>query len=189
MTEVKADLAIPDIWYDFYARLVPGAAFAFGMRFLYQGQWILPDATEALILTAAGYFVGLLSLPIGSTVAHALLSFVYRKDGKDGHAYVAGVQAKLNPESRRALVLSKMYAESVFFGQVTFLVAFLFAASLYWRADRAVSLVLVALAVYAPLGAWDAAKRRQGKAHEYDGPTSAAAVSREATSTKESAAS
>jgi len=73
---INTQLTIPDIWYDFYARLLPGLYFVFIARYTIQSGWNSPNTSEILIIFIAGYFSGLLFQPVASTVTNYVFSHV-----------------------------------------------------------------------------------------------------------------
>jgi hypothetical protein len=80
---IKTELNIPDLWYDFYARLLPGAAFVTALWLIFQKD--LPDWKEIVLLAFASYFCGLIAQPIASriTVWIEYLIELLRKQDKD----------------------------------------------------------------------------------------------------------
>src|SRR5262245_17290860 len=111
MTEIKTELKIPDLWYDFYARLLPGAAFVAAIYILWPGPLSWPEPFQAVILVAVGYVSALVSQPIASPLSHLIHWLVARRKAY----YVESVAKKLNP--REASILDKMHGEVTFFTQ------------------------------------------------------------------------
>jgi len=114
------DLKVPDLWYDLYARLLPGGAFVAVIRVLILSKIDVPSYSELLVLGAAGYFCGLLSQPIASNVARLMERLSEQWKEKD-RLYVRNVQVRLGRGSREAMILSKMHGEVVFFSQLAVL--------------------------------------------------------------------
>ena len=163
---IKTELNIPDIWYDFYARLLPGTCFLFASRYLIQTEWIVPNATESFLLFAAGYFTGLFFQPLASIIVNFEFGYVQKEKGVD---YVADVQAKVGAESRRSKILSKMQAATVFFAQLLISVCCLIALYFYLGLDRKLVLIVLFLALpYSAFGIRNVAKRRFIKAKRYE---------------------
>jgi hypothetical protein len=80
-TDVKADLHIPDLWYDFYARILPGSLFVFGLRYYYLSINTLPDLDEVVVLTIVGFVCGLFSQPVASRLTKAVYKIVEKRSG------------------------------------------------------------------------------------------------------------
>lgn len=117
--DVKADVTIPDIWYDVYARLMPGAAFVFGTRYVVLPEWKTPTPTELVTILLAGLFVGLVSQPMASWLVKALERRRWPND--NAAERIAQLEAQLGPESRHAKILSKAMGEAQFFSQLLWL--------------------------------------------------------------------
>lgn len=162
---IKTELNIPDIWYDFYARLLPGSFLVFSARYFIQNKWIVPTATETFLLISAGYFLGLFFQPLASSIAK--LAFE-RTNGKTGAESIADVQAKVGAESRRSKVLSKMQAETVFFAQLIISDCLLLVLYFYSGLDKIhVLFALILVLPYLIFGLNNVAKRRFQKASRY----------------------
>jgi len=66
------DLYIPEIWYDFFVRFLPGAAFVSAIRLLFFPIYTVsdyPEFKELVALAIAGYILGLISEPISTLIA------------------------------------------------------------------------------------------------------------------------
>lgn len=66
--EIKTELSIPDLWFDFYARFIPGCVFVTAVRFYSLGIKALPETGEFVFLAGVSYFVGILAQPISSRI-------------------------------------------------------------------------------------------------------------------------
>ncbi len=167
-TDIKTELRIPDIWLDFYGRLIPGTVFLFALRVFILDKANLPNAIELLLTVFGGYFIGLLSNPISSFLKKHLFRYAEKKTGK-GSQFVAKVQAKLGQESRRALILSKMHAECLFYVQ-------LFVLSCIWKIvyifykglDAKITVIFIVIILYLSFCAWEATNGRLRKAEMYN---------------------
>jgi hypothetical protein len=120
----KADLRIPDLWFDFYARLLPGCAFVATIYILAGcGRTGWPSATAAVILAAAGYFSASVTQPITSLATRALHAWAapgkINKEKKWGFneraTYV--LELKQGLSRHEGEILSKMHGETTFFAQ------------------------------------------------------------------------
>lgn len=116
--ELKSELKIPDLWYDFYARLLPGSLFIAGLRTLYFGNYMIPTLRDGLVLLGASYLVGLASQPLSSRITGWIQTLGERIAGINDKCFVRRIQHNFHHDSRQALVLSKMHAEVAFFVQV-----------------------------------------------------------------------
>lgn len=138
---VKSELRIPDLWFDFYARLLPGTFFVALMRVCVFDKRTIPEGIEILVLLAVGYFVGLFFAPIASWVIGKIEANVGvnelatkdierwlkedrrldEKQRKDPRVFVEKVQYALERESNQAVILDKMHGECTFFVQTALL--------------------------------------------------------------------
>jgi hypothetical protein len=111
MAEIKTELKIPDLWYDFYARLLPGAAFVGAIYILLPGAPSWPTPFQTIILVAVGYVCALVSQPLASPLSHLIHWLVA---GRKWY-YVESVGKKLT--AHEASILDKMHGEVTFFTQ------------------------------------------------------------------------
>lgn len=162
---IKTELKIPDVWYDFYARLLPGIFLIFASRYFIQKEWIVPVATETFLLVIAGYFLGLFFQPLASNIVKLVFKYTKPKISADK---IAEVQAKVGAESRRSKVLSKMQAETVFFAQLVIGDCLLLALYFYSGLGKIHILITLFLVLpYSIFGLRNVAKRRFEKAIRY----------------------
>ena len=115
---IHTKLNIPDLWFDFYARFLPGVAFvAVGRVVLFPCHGI-PKGGEMVIIAFAGYLCGLLVQPISSYITGHIGRRIARKEGHD-HLYIRKLSDRLHKSSRsrEAMILSKMHGETTFFVQ------------------------------------------------------------------------
>ncbi len=135
--EVSTEIRIPDVWYDFYARLVPGSVVVAAFYVLMCEKTIQPDGWEIVLILASGYVLSLFSQPISSRLTgglHRLSESIYGKN----RTYVREIQRKLGTTSRQSMILSKMHGEVTFFVQMFVLSLALLAidkfGSVHWPA-------------------------------------------------------
>ncbi|MBI4810369.1 MAG: hypothetical protein HY800_02795 [Ignavibacteriales bacterium] len=123
--EIKTELKIPDLWYDFYSRFLPGVIFVSGLRTLYYNICTFPNLPEVLVLLGAAYIAGLLTQPLSSQIIR-FVHYLARKLAKiNDPLYIKRIQIRLGQESRPTLILSKMHGEVAFFVQAMTLMAVL----------------------------------------------------------------
>lgn len=123
--DVKTEFKIPDLWFDFYVRFIPGTVFIACLRFFNQDQEIIPDTNEFLILLGAAYFIGLITSPLSSRLAKFIehrAEIIYSKRNKiKQRNWVRKLQYDLGRESRDSLLLSKMHGEITMFVELALL--------------------------------------------------------------------
>jgi hypothetical protein len=126
------DLKVPDLWYDAYARLMPGALFVGLTRALVLQKPDVPSATEVAILAGLGYVVAFMSQPFASILARVTKNWAENKGSqKYGAGYVREVQARIGPKSQEAAILNKMQGEIMAFCQ--FVVLGIVFMTLQWK--------------------------------------------------------
>lgn len=69
---IQTELKIPDLWYDFYARILPVAAFVAAMRLLIFRKSALRGILEIVLLAFTGYFCALITNPVASRIARRI---------------------------------------------------------------------------------------------------------------------
>jgi hypothetical protein len=111
MTDIKVELNIPDLWYDFYARLLPGAIFVAAIYFLWPDAPSWPTALQTVMLLAAGYVSALVSQPVASELTWGIEWLVAGMK----HLYVERIAQNVTPHESQ--ILSKMHSEVTFFTQ------------------------------------------------------------------------
>jgi hypothetical protein len=166
--DVKAELNIPDLWYDFYSRLLPGFLFVLGWRYFYFSITAIPTLDELILLFVIGYFCGLFSQPIASTII--LLVFrlveVFQKDKIEKY-FIRTVQIKIGLETNASRILSKMHGEVAFFIQVFLLSIILFSSGLFLFKEK-LSYYYLILPLLSFLLSLNVAYRRLKRAKEYN---------------------
>jgi hypothetical protein len=159
MTDIKVELNIPDLWYDFYARLLPGAIFVAAIYILWPGDHSLPTALPTVMLLAAGYVSALVSQPIASELSLGIEWGV----AKMKHFHVERIAQKLTPHESQ--ILSKMHGEVTFFTQcfvLSFVVLLLQLMPLFELKHRGWWwLTVLAAIVFVGLAALTASRRRR----------------------------
>ncbi len=70
MASFSANLDIPEIWYDFYVRLLPGTTFVSVLWFVILGNKFKPDVINLMIIVFAGYVLGFCVNPISSYITN-----------------------------------------------------------------------------------------------------------------------
>lgn len=113
---IKTEIAIPDNWYDFYTRLLPGTYFVTVAYLLLFKKLQFPSFQEMIILLGAAYLFGLMILPVSILLREFLSKrmdkgFSEKKDSTEKVSYIIG------REKRDSLIISKMYAEEIFYWQ------------------------------------------------------------------------
>lgn len=121
--EVKTEFRIPDLWYDFYARLIPGTAFIVALRIFSFNNKSVPESNEIFMLLGAAYFAGLMTQPLASRLVSKIDDFaqwIYSKEKEavTGDNWTRKLQFQLGRTSRDSLILSKMHGETTMFVQI-----------------------------------------------------------------------
>lgn len=119
MSPITTELNIPDIWYDFLGRLLPGYAFLSSIWLIVKGT-IEPSTLVAVLAIPASYIIGFTCQPITLILTKWLEKKAADKNCVEEH-FVSLSQNSVGTDSRRSLILSKIGAETVFFSQVVFL--------------------------------------------------------------------
>ena len=161
-TNVQTELKIPDLWFDFYARFLPGAAFVASLYFLRGGQSV-PAGLHVALLALAGYVCGLVIQPASSEITELLECWVAKIRTGDPF-YVFRVA-----ESDPRMILPKMHGETTFFVQSSVLAAILFSMQLVpaffgFDCSRTWPKVTLAVALGLFLGGVEVACRRVRRA-------------------------
>ncbi len=130
--EITTELHIPDLWYDFFARLLPGITFIAALRVLALSNTTFPDFPEMIVLTFAGYISALITQPLSSWLTGLIESKVGRlpPGEQDRIVFIRKIQKKFGESSRQTLILGKMHAESTFFVQLAVLSLIVFVIQL-----------------------------------------------------------
>jgi len=159
---IRAELRIPDIWYDFFTRLLPGYAFWASIWYLVKGPEE-PGTMTAVLAVPAGYFIALAVQPVTLILIKWLEKQAER--GKESD-FVVKIQSLLGPETRRSLILSKIGAELTFFSQVVIL-SLVASAAAFYQKKFSFGFVGIIVSCYAAFGAFTYAKHRVKKAESY----------------------
>lgn len=129
-TSIEAKLNIPDLWYDFYARFLPGLAFVAALYYFLIDVPKMPDGNMIIVGIFAGYLTGLITQPISSRLAgwiHRIVASVHHEDP----LYVD--YAKKQFDNRHSMIISKMHGETVFFIQCAILCIFFLSTQIYFK--------------------------------------------------------
>ncbi len=170
MPELKADMKIPDLWYDFYARLLPGCVFlGLTWHFVYGHPWP-SSALAAAIAVGAAYCCALVSQPISSRLVVWIETRCVRGVGNEHPGdYVNRIQKALGTDSRRSMIISKMHGEVTFHAQMAVLGAILCILQVekHGLDHTRTAWNLLAVAVFLAF-AYEVAARRVDRARKYD---------------------
>lgn len=115
--ELKSKWILPDFWYDFFGRLLPGMIFVYGVLLIRNGAFYMPAQDQWVFILFAGYISGFLLSPVSS--------FLVNRIDRGKSDEVASIQYKLDSRSSKAMLLSKMKAEIMFFSQLSLFSLFL----------------------------------------------------------------
>jgi hypothetical protein len=63
---IKVDFNPPDVWYDFYARVLPGTTFAAYLFFVFSAKPDVPNGSGIIILLMVGYVAGFITQPLST---------------------------------------------------------------------------------------------------------------------------
>jgi len=159
---INADLKIPDLWYDFYARFLPGVLFVAALYILWPGSLSMPSGWSVSILAFAGYIAGLTVQPISSEITGLFHgNIAQRVTGDKDYVYR---QNHLDP----IRILSKMHGETTFFIQCTILgILFLILQNIpaiQLKRNHVTVVINVIVIIFASLMAADTAWRRVKRA-------------------------
>lgn len=126
------DLKIPDLWFDFYARFLPGLAFIAYVRVLVNGCFSIPNLIEFISLLLLGFIYGLILQPISALLVDLIQKYTDKWHNKDHEInIVKKIQYDIDRDSRDSMIISKMHAEVTFFVQMALFVLISFFYRLY----------------------------------------------------------
>lgn len=114
---LKTEISIPDNWYDFYTRLLPGTYFIAVIRVANFNRIDFPDLYELLVLLGASYLLGFIVQPFSLMIFELIKKRVKVANYKSGDDFVNEIKHRLGRENRDSLILSKMHAEALFYLQ------------------------------------------------------------------------
>ena len=117
MDSIKTELKIVDLWYDFYARFLPGTIFISLIRWVMLRIDNVPSGEEIFVFIGAGYAAGLIIQPISSLLVDFLESIVERNEKN----FVKKVRLTKGIPDTESKVLSKMHGETTFYTQLSVL--------------------------------------------------------------------
>ena len=118
--KVNTELKIPDLWFDIYARFLPGAGFIAALYYMAGGTRNI-TTLEVIMLIFVGYLAALVIQPISSEITSKLHDYV-AKHNHLHRLYVRVITKKHDPKR----ILSKMHGETTFFAQASLLSLILF---------------------------------------------------------------
>ena len=119
MAGFNAEVRIPDLWYDVYARLLPGSVFVAVVRYCVVGNVGAPSAPELLPLGMAAYICGLAIHPLSAVVTRRVF---LRAESSIKEDFVLDVQHQLRATSSHEVrILQKLHGEVAFFVQLSVL--------------------------------------------------------------------
>jgi len=173
--DIQANLEIPDIWFDFLARFLPGVSFVTMVWFVFLKK-PAPTGLEAILgVIFAGYVAGLITSPPASRIARIIESRAGKlpKGEEDRVKFIRRVQAKLSYSSRQTLLIGKMHAEVVFFVQLAIFSLLLIVVELYKGISfyPIIAVTIILLPIFF-LEAYEVASRRFERARgEYEALT------------------
>jgi hypothetical protein len=178
MADLQAKLKIPDLWYDFYARFLPGSVFVAYIYYYLLVTPTWPTSLQAVILGIGAYLCGLVTQPLASVLTKLLHTWVEGrreqlenmpkneqkddelKKGKKRVPYVLQIAQYLEPHERN--ILSKMHGEVSFFAQCFILSLTLIGLQVILGVQLGSVKVKVAVALFAlSLGLLQAYQRRR----------------------------
>jgi hypothetical protein len=165
--DIKADLQIPDLWYDFYARLLPGSLFVLGLRYFCFSIKSLPSISDFVVLMIFGFICGLFSQPIASKLTWIVDRLAEKSSGITDEFFIRKLQARLKPDSNSARVLGKMHGEIIFFVQIFFLSIVLFIWA-RWGCQSKIPFSFLILPVISAVYAIDMAFKRIERARLFE---------------------
>jgi hypothetical protein len=116
--ELKTEIQIPDLWFDFYARFLPGTAFVGLARTFIFLKTTMPSLSESVILVFLGFLTALLTQPLSSRIVGGIEAWAERKQGA---GFVNRVTSELGFESRSSMIISKMHGEVTLYVQLAWL--------------------------------------------------------------------
>jgi hypothetical protein len=159
MTDIQTELKIPDLWYDFYTRLLPGSVFVAAIYIHWPCTPSWPTPLQTMILVAVGYVSALVTSPISSELSWGIHWLVAGRKRN----YVEIITKKLNPHEAR--ILGKMHGEVTFFTQCSMLTLLLWGAQFVfvprYKLEQEPCLTFVAVIVFLVLAILTASRRKR----------------------------
>lgn len=101
---------IPDVWFDIYARLIPGFIFVLALKVSVFSDPTVPAWDQLLFLLILGYALGHIIQPIASVLSRTLEFRVF-----DREKNIDKCKKHFAADSRQARLLSKQHAECTCF--------------------------------------------------------------------------
>lgn len=112
---------IPDVWFDLYARLIPGFFCVITAGFLF---FDIQPTNQLLLIFVLSYVVGHIAQPIASLVARVLEYQIFDRNGN-----IKKCRKYFDAGSRESKLLSKQHAECACFASLSILTVIIFAAT------------------------------------------------------------
>jgi len=149
----KAVSGVPDVWFDWYARFIPGCVTVALFYFLNGGE--IPDrigATQLTLFLIGGYFIGFLIQPPAGWAVKRAEEHIFRQE----RDYEAAKRAGANPK-----VVSKIRAEAN--GMCTLAIVSAIYGYLFWRSGRGNIWIVFLPSLYFFWATWDRLTSRNRK--------------------------
>jgi hypothetical protein len=139
--DLQTNLEIPDLWYDVYARFLPGTIFTFAIRYFLLDITTIPTGIEIIMYIGAGYISALITQPIASLITDQIDKWILRSKKKE-MLFFRQAQKALGPGNQYSKIFSKMHGEVTFFIQVALLSILYFLIELIFHSDTSYSLLI-----------------------------------------------
>lgn len=172
-TEIKTELNIVDLWYDFYARFLPG--FVFLVVLFLCGLFGDPQITIFLniniiiLIFIFSLVIGLCTQPLASRIVNYIEQSV---DSSPQKYFIRQIQKVIGFDQTPSRILDKMHGETAFFAQIaiySFINAILCSTNCYPSIPQkciVCSLSLVVMIISIIFAYW-ISKGRYKRAEEY----------------------
>ncbi|MFT5730784.1 MAG: p-aminobenzoyl-glutamate transporter AbgT [Desulforhopalus sp.] len=109
---------IPDIWYDFYARFIPGFTAIVTFNFLHSQNIKSPKIEVLVYYIILGYIIGHIIQPSSAKIARKIQYEKY-----DNEENIKNCRENIDASTREAKLLSKQHSECVCFVSLSILTA------------------------------------------------------------------
>lgn len=160
--DVNPELKIPDLFYDVYARILPGICSVVVIKY-----FIIVDSTpltaiDLIVIAFIGFIFGLCTNPIASRITGLIENFFIKKNNKPAN-FIAELLIKCNYTSRFSMIIDKMHGEITFFAQmVIHLLLITVVASIYGKTliHSRLMMIIILLVMYCLLCCFEVADRR-----------------------------
>ncbi|HCC79396.1 MAG: hypothetical protein A2X25_06720 [Chloroflexi bacterium GWB2_49_20] len=139
--DLQTNLEIPDLWYDIYARFLPGTIFTFAIRYLFLDITTIPTGVEIILYIGAGYITALITQPIASLITDQIDKSILRNKKKE-ILFFRQAEKALGDGNHHSKIVSKMHGEVTFFIQVALLSILYFLIELIYLSNTSYSLII-----------------------------------------------